>query len=138
MNRSSTASSRSEYGRRGATVTYHMNALQSLAIDCDVFVTLNPQGEPGTGHEIARFEYQHPVFNAAALRAQAGLWALQGRANTWFCGSYFGAGFHEDGLQSGLAVAEDLGDVRRPWRVEGESSRICRHAEPTPVLEAAE
>ncbi|OYX91368.1 MAG: hypothetical protein B7Y74_14655, partial [Novosphingobium sp. 35-62-5] len=55
---------------------------------------------------------------------QCRLWALQGRRNTWFCGAWFGAGFHEDGLQSGLAVAEQLGGVRRPWTVEDESGRI--------------
>jgi predicted NAD/FAD-binding protein len=49
---------------------------------------------------------------------------LQGRQRTWFCGSYFGYGFHEDGLQSGLAVAEQLGGLRRPWSVAGESDRI--------------
>jgi hypothetical protein len=49
---------------------------------------------------------------------------LQGRRNTWFCGAYFGAGFHEDGLQAGLAVAEILGGARRPWRVANESGRI--------------
>ena len=43
---------------------------------------------------------------------------------TWFCGAYFGAGFHEDGLQAGLAVAEALGGVRRPWTVAGESSAL--------------
>jgi predicted NAD/FAD-binding protein len=42
----------------------------------------------------------------------------------WFCGAHFGAGFHEDGLQSGLAVAEQLGGVRRPWRVANPSGRI--------------
>ena len=52
------------------------------------------------------------------------LWSLQGQRNTWFCGAYFGAGFHEDGLQAGLAVAEALGGVRRPWTVAGESGRI--------------
>ena len=52
------------------------------------------------------------------------LWALQGLRNTWFCGAYFGAGFHEDGLQAGLAVAEALGGVRRPWSVANESGRI--------------
>ncbi|MGZ9116933.1 MAG: NAD/FAD-binding protein, partial [Methylocystis sp.] len=49
---------------------------------------------------------------------------------TWFCGAYFGSGFHEDGLQSGLAVAEQLGGVRRPWTVENESGRI--HVGPAP------
>ncbi|MCY1379081.1 hypothetical protein D9M69_667660 [compost metagenome] len=52
------------------------------------------------------------------------MWQLQGQRRTWFCGAYFGAGFHEDGLQAGLAVAEALGGVRRPWRVAQESGRI--------------
>jgi predicted NAD/FAD-binding protein len=58
------------------------------------------------------------------MTAQKQLWSLQGVNRTWFCGAYFGAGFHEDGLQAGLAVAESLGGVRRPWRVAGESDRI--------------
>lgn len=52
------------------------------------------------------------------------LWSIQGMDNIWYCGSYFGYGFHEDGIQSGLAVAEALGGVRRPWNVENESGRI--------------
>ena len=64
------------------------------------------------------------MLDTAAMTAQKKLWSLQGRNRTWFCGAYFGAGFHEDGLQSGLAVAEALGGVRRPWNVENESGRI--------------
>ena len=71
--------------------------------------------------------YEHPLFDAAAMRAQDELWSLQGRRRTWFCGAYFGAGFHEDGLQAGLAVAEALGGVRRPWSVADESARIRLH-----------
>ena len=55
----------------------------------------------------------------------AGAVVAQGERNTWFCGAYFGSGFHEDGLQSGLAVAEALGGVRRPWNVANESGRIA-------------
>ena len=65
-----------------------------------------------------------PLFDAMALEAQARLWSLQGMRRSWFCGAYFGSGFHEDGLQAGLAVAEILGGVRRPWRVPDESGRI--------------
>jgi predicted NAD/FAD-binding protein len=61
------------------------------------------------------------------MAAQKRLWSLQGGRNAWFCGAYFGAGFHEDGLQSGLAVAEALGGVRRPWKVVDESGRIQVH-----------
>jgi len=68
--------------------------------------------------------YEHPLFDAAAIAAQREFWDIQGARRTWFCGSYLGHGFHEDALQSGLAVAEQLGGVRRPWTVEGESNRI--------------
>ncbi|MCP3400292.1 NAD(P)/FAD-dependent oxidoreductase [Bradyrhizobium sp. CCGB20] len=113
-------------GGRGAaenpTVSYWMNALQHLPTTQNLFVTLNPSAEP---KQVLHEEYyDHPIFDAAAMSAQRRLWSLQGQDRTWFCGSYFGAGFHEDGLQSGLAVAETLGGLRRPWQVENESGRI--------------
>jgi len=106
------------------SVTYWMNRLQGLPEAVPLFVTLNPLVAPDPALVHRRDIYHHPVFDAAAGLAQAELWSLQGRRNTWLCGAYFGAGFHEDGLQSGLAVAEQLGGVRRPWRVEDESGRI--------------
>jgi len=105
-------------------VTYWMNRLQSLGPTDPLFVTLNPVHEPAPGTILREFDYTHPYFDRAALAAQKELWSLQGRRGTWYCGSYFGYGFHEDALQSGLAVAEQLGGLRRPWRVEGESGRI--------------
>ena len=77
--------------------------------------------------------YDHPIFDGAAIRAQKELWSLQGAGGVWFCGAHFGAGFHEDGLQSGLAVAEQLGGVRRPWRVADESGRIVVGPAPSPA-----
>ena len=121
------------------SVTYWMNKLQPLPIDRQIFVTLNPRMEITPGAEIAAFDYDHPVFDGRALAAQGRLWSLQGRNRTWYCGSYFGYGFHEDGLQAGLAAAEDLGGVRRPWKVENESGRIPLHsAMLAPMREAAE
>ena len=105
-------------------VTYWMNSLQNLATKEQVFVTLNPSHNIEIENVDARFDYMHPLFDAAALRAQKELWSLQGMNRTWFCGAHFGAGFHEDGLQSGLAVAERLGGIRRPWDVENQSGRI--------------
>jgi len=58
------------------------------------------------------------------LACQKELWDLQGRGGVWFCGAYFGSGFHEDGLQSGLAVAEAISGERRPWTVRDYSGRI--------------
>ena len=107
-----------------ASVTYWMNRLQSLSTKTNVFVTLNPTREPRADTVLNRELYDHPLFDAAAIGAQKRLWSLQGARNTWFCGAHFGAGFHEDGLQAGLAVAEQLGGVRRPWRAPNESSRI--------------
>jgi predicted NAD/FAD-binding protein len=105
-------------------VTYWMNRLQGIANDTPLFLTLNPMREPRSEYRIRTQTYEHPVFDGAAIRAQDRLWSLQGQRRTWFCGAYFGSGFHEDGLQAGLAVAEELGGVRRPWSVAGESSRI--------------
>ncbi len=89
-----------------------------------LFVTLNPTVEPRPDLLVSTEVYEHPRFDGAAIQAQRQLWSLQGQQNTWFCGAYFGSGFHEDGLQAGLAVAEALGGVRRPWTVAGESARI--------------
>lgn len=106
------------------SVTYWMNRLQPLTTVSDHFVTLNPAREIAPAETLARLVYHHPMYDRAAIAAQSRLWSLQGRRRTWFAGSYFGWGFHEDGLQAGLAAAEDLGGVSRPWQVEGQSSRI--------------
>jgi predicted NAD/FAD-binding protein len=96
-------------------VTYWMNRLQPLRTARELFVTLNPARAPDPRRVHYETTYRHPQFDSRALRAQSRLWELQGRQRTWFCGSYFGHGFHEDALQAGLYVAERLGDVVRPW-----------------------
>lgn len=107
-----------------SAVTYWMNKLQPLPVETPLFVSLNPLQEPDVAKVLAEFDYAHPIFDPSAMRAQKELWTIQGQRNTWFCGAYFGAGFHEDGIQSGLAVAEQLAGMRRPWRVANESGRI--------------
>jgi predicted NAD/FAD-binding protein len=109
-------------------VTYWMNRLQGIADDTPVFLTLNPMRDPLPQHLIRTEIYEHPIFDGPAIHAQDELWSLQGRQRTWFCGAYFGSGFHEDGLQAGLAVAEAIGGVRRPWSVANESGRIRLHS----------
>lgn len=112
------------HNQQSLAVSYWMNTLQPLGTEQPLIVTLNPPVEPAEGSIHCSFLYDHPVFDRNAMAAQQELYKLQGQQNTWFCGSYFGYGFHEDGLQSGLAVAEALGGVRRPWQVENESGRI--------------
>jgi predicted NAD/FAD-binding protein len=88
------------------TVTYHLNRLQALDADRDYCVTLNE--EVADEHVLQRFTYEHPLYTVATLRAQAELPRLAG-GRTHFAGAYFGNGFHEDGLASGVAVARALG-----------------------------
>jgi predicted NAD/FAD-binding protein len=113
-------------------VTYWMNRLQSIPDTSPLFLTLNPARPPRAGTLHHSEIYDHPIFDAAAISAQSRLWSLQGKGNVWFCGAHFGAGFHEDGLQAGLAVAEQLGGLRRPWNVPNESGRIVLAREVTP------
>ncbi len=120
------------------SVTYWINKLQGQSARRQLFVTLNPPADSiRPGGEIDRIAFDHPLSDRAASAARRELWRLQGQRGTWFCGAYFGDGFHEDGLQAGLAVAEALGGVRRPWRVENESGRIHLGplAESLPVAE---
>lgn len=116
-------------------VTYWMNRLQALRTTRDYFVSLNPTVEPRD--IVASIDYAHPVFDGKANAARARLWEIQGRRNVWFCGSYFGFGFHEDGIQSGLAAAEAVGGVRRPWTVANESGRIFPGPSAVPAAKAA-
>ena len=117
------------------SVTYWMTRLQSLQGAPDLFATLNPNKEIAADKLIKTEVYDHPLFDAGAIAAQQQIWDIQGARRTWFCGSYLGHGFHEDALQSGLAVAEQLGDVRRPWTVGNESGRI--HVRTPELAEAA-
>ncbi len=96
------------------SVTYWMNRLQPLDPRQPIFLSLNTPDAPAPETVHARFEYDHPLFDAAALAAQSEIAGLQGSQRTWFCGSYCGYGFHEDGLKAGMAVARGLG-VEAPW-----------------------
>jgi predicted NAD/FAD-binding protein len=96
------------------SVTYLINQLQPLPFDTPVMVTLNPDTPIQPDKIIAAFDYAHPVFDRAAITAQTRLTAIQGQRHTWFCGAWTGYGFHEDGLKSGMAVAQGLG-VTVPW-----------------------
>lgn len=104
-----------EQAGRAAAVTYWMNRLQPLTTDSDLFVTLNPAQPPAASRVYRHISYHHPVFDHAAVRAQGLMRMIQGRDRLWFCGSYLGYGFHEDGLRSGMEVANRLG-VAAPWQ----------------------
>ena len=98
---------------RDVAVTYWLNRLQGFGGD-DLFVSLNPLTPPDPARVYARFQYDHPILDGAAVAAQRRIGAIQGQARTWFCGSYCGHGFHEDGLEAGFGVAAALGSPA-PW-----------------------
>ena len=87
---------------------YLLNMLQPLPFTQSVVVSLNPLREISRKHIMGEYDYAHPVFDLAAIRAQGEVAALQGQNNTYFCGAWTGYGFHEDGLKSGLKVAEHI------------------------------
>jgi len=93
---------------QGVCLHYLINRLQPLPVSQPVVVSLNPLREPRADTVIASYDYDHPVFDRAAIAAQAELPSIQGRRHLWFAGAWAGYGFHEDGLKSGLAAASAL------------------------------
>ncbi len=111
-------------GERPVSVSYLLNRLQPLPCTAPVVVSLNPFDEPRAQDRIAEFDYAHPVFDRAAVAAQAELPAIQGRHRSWFAGAWTGHGFHEDGLASALSVAAALG-VRAPWADDARAEAVA-------------
>jgi predicted NAD/FAD-binding protein len=99
-------------GTRSAAVTYWMNSLQAIRSTRPLLVTLNRSDAIDPGQVLAEFEYEHPVFDAAAIRAQRRRHEVQGTRGVYFAGAYWGYGFHEDGVQSALEVSRAIGTQR--------------------------
>ena len=91
-----------------ATVTYNMNILQGISAPETFCITLNDSNSINASKILGKFEYQHPVFSFKACSAQKQWAAINGVSNTWYCGAYWGNGFHEDGVNSALNIAKEL------------------------------
>ena len=89
-------------------ITYWLNNLQNLKTKKNYFLTLNPFIPIEDNKIIKKVEFSHPFYDINTINAQKHLSELQGINNTYFCGSYFGYGFHEDGLNSGMEVAKKI------------------------------
>ncbi len=89
--------------------TYDMSRLQGLRSKKNYFVTLNAQSAIRPETVIKVIDYHHPLYDLAALNSQKELASLQGQQHTWFCGSYFGYGFHEDAVRSAVLVGRSFG-----------------------------
>jgi len=93
-----------------AALTYNMNILQGIDAPVTFCVSLNQTAQIDPAQVLARFSYSHPQYSLAALAAQARQGELQGRQHSYYCGAYWGNGFHEDGVLSALKVAEYFGE----------------------------
>ena len=89
-------------------VTYWLNKLQNLKSEKNYFLTLNPIEEIKNNHIIKTIKFTHPYLNQENTSIQKNLNTLQGKKKTWFCGSYFGYGFHEDGLKSSISLMKNF------------------------------
>jgi uncharacterized protein len=90
------------------SVTYNLTRLQSLPTHRQFLLTLNGDASVDPRTIVHRQTYSHPVFDAASLRAQRRLAEISGVGRTWYCGAYWGYGFHEDGVQSAAALCNAL------------------------------
>lgn len=86
-----------------------MNTLQGLTAKSEYCVTLNPRKSIAEELIVRQFDYTHPIFDDASFATQSHLPSLNGVNRTWFCGSCFRWGFHEDALRSAVGVAHDFG-----------------------------
>lgn len=98
----------------GVSLSYWMNNLQPLRVEQPLIVTLNPGREPNPGLVYDNVMFEHPVFDAAAISNQAKIDSIQGHNRLWFCGAYQRYGFHEDGLDSAVKMAGQMG-ISPPW-----------------------
>ena len=87
---------------------YHMNSLQNVSENKNYFVSVNDAGEVDPSKVLWEREYAHPLFDLGSIKAQKQLPQLNENGQVYFCGAYFGYGFHEDGLKSGIDVAEKI------------------------------
>jgi uncharacterized protein len=92
-----------------ATLTYHVNRLQGIATATPVLVTLNQDEAIDPDRVLARMDYAHPVLDPVAIGAQRRHGEINGARRTWFCGAYWGYGFHEDGVRSAVETCRALG-----------------------------
>jgi len=95
-------------GQTFASTIYWMNSLQNVSKKKNYFVSINDPGGIDPSKIIKTIEYEHPLFDVDAVKAQAELHKLNQSGPVYFCGSYFRYGFHEDALKSAVELCEGL------------------------------
>lgn len=107
--------SQTRHQKNKVSLTYWMNQLQDIPSEMPLFVTLNPSQAIEQDAIFATYNYQHPIFDHRAIWAQQNLHRIQGKRQIWFCGAWTKYGFHEDGLNSAIAIAKQF-NVPIPWQ----------------------
>ena len=97
------------------SLTYWMNNLQKIKSNKNYFVTINPSIKPKNFYDNTIFA--HPIYNLKTIESQKKISLIQGCLNTYYCGSYCGYGFHEDGIQSAAHIAHIVG-INLPWDID--------------------
>ena len=92
------------------SITYWLNLLQNLNIEKNIFLTLNPYYEISENQIYKKVYFTHPYYDYETLKSQKELYSLQNKQNILFCGSYFGYGFHEDGIKSSIDMLKFIND----------------------------
>ena len=92
------------------SLTYWLNLLQNLKCKQNIFLTLNPFMKISEEKILKKVKFTHPYFDQNSLDNQKKLYALQNKKNILFCGSYFGYGFHEDGIKSSINMIKSIND----------------------------
>jgi predicted NAD/FAD-binding protein len=115
------------HGQAPVSVSYIVNKLQPLPFSQPVIISFNPLREPARETILAQFDHAYPMLDHMAFAAQRRLPGIQGEGNVWLCGAWRGHGFHEDGVNAALAVANGMG-VHAPWQV-AHGHRASRAAE---------
>ena len=92
------------------SITYWLNLLQNLECEENIFLTLNPYFKIEESKILKKVKFTHPYFDQSALDYQSKLKNLQNKRNILFCGSYFGYGFHEDGISSSIDMLKSIND----------------------------
>ena len=103
-----------EEEKKHISVTYWMNKLQNINYKTPLFLSLNPTRLPNEGSIFKVIDYEHPIFDSKSITALKFLDEIQGLNNTWYCGAWSGNGFHEDGINSSLRLANKLG-IKALW-----------------------
>ncbi|MEM7259189.1 MAG: hypothetical protein AAF404_17565, partial [Pseudomonadota bacterium] len=107
-----------------AKLTYNMNILQGIDAPCTFCVSLNQTTAINPDTILGQYHYSHPVFTLSGMQAQQRWSDIEGSRRTWYCGAYWGSGFHEDGVNSAIRVVESINGMTNTIQPSNSSATL--------------